>query len=169
MPFGAKLFQFRRIIRRGLVIERTIEAQPRSWSQPIFESAPAIPIARQPLILAICPTSDPTAPAAPDTTTVSPGFGWQMFQKSEVSRHPRHGPARPAPSRPERASDRVWAGPHRLRPAYSCQPQYPRTKSPGASSLLRDSTTRPTVPPTIMSPTFTGSAYVLTPVIRPRM
>ena len=31
-----------------------------------------MPMARQPLILAICPTTEPVAPAAPETTTVSP-------------------------------------------------------------------------------------------------
>lgn len=38
---------------------------------------------RLPLIFAICPTRLPTAPAAPDTTTVSPSFGWQ------ISRNPK--------------------------------------------------------------------------------
>ena len=37
---------------------------------------PAMPTTRQPLILAIWPTVWPTAPAAPETTTVSPAFGW---------------------------------------------------------------------------------------------
>ena len=34
-----------------------------------------MPTVRQPLIRAICPTTLPTAPAAPDTTTVWPGSG----------------------------------------------------------------------------------------------
>ena len=34
-----------------------------------------MPITRQPIIFAICPTIAPTAPEAADTTTVSPGFG----------------------------------------------------------------------------------------------
>ena len=34
-----------------------------------------MPIVRQPWILAIWPTSEPTAPAAAVTTTVSPGLG----------------------------------------------------------------------------------------------
>jgi len=37
-----------------------------------------MPTARQPLSFAIWPTALPTAPEAADTTTVSPGFGWQM-------------------------------------------------------------------------------------------
>ena len=35
---------------------------------------PAMPMTWQPLILAICPATLPTAPAAPDTTTVSPSL-----------------------------------------------------------------------------------------------
>src|SRR4029077_16699599 len=35
-----------------------------------------MPTARQPLILAIWPTTMPVAPAAPETTTVSPALGW---------------------------------------------------------------------------------------------
>ncbi len=40
-----------------------------------FSGPPAIPTARQPLIRAIWPATLPTAPAAPDTTTVCPGSG----------------------------------------------------------------------------------------------
>jgi len=40
-----------------------------------FSGPPAMPMTRPaPLILAICPAMLPTAPAAPDTTTVSPSF-----------------------------------------------------------------------------------------------
>jgi len=34
-----------------------------------------MPTTLQPMILPICPATDPTAPAAPDTTTGSPSFG----------------------------------------------------------------------------------------------
>ena len=34
-----------------------------------------MPTARAPLIFAICPTAEPTAPEAADTTTVSPARG----------------------------------------------------------------------------------------------
>jgi hypothetical protein len=33
------------------------------------------------LILAICPTTEPTAPDAAATTTVSPGFGWPISSR----------------------------------------------------------------------------------------
>ena len=42
-----------------------------------------LPTTLQPLILAIWPTMDPTAPAAPVTTSVSPSLGWQ------ISRNPK--------------------------------------------------------------------------------
>jgi hypothetical protein len=44
----------------------------------VFTGPPAMPTVRQLLILAIWPTAAPTAPAAVDTTTVSPGFGAPM-------------------------------------------------------------------------------------------
>src|ERR1700692_2642612 len=40
-----------------------------------------MPTARAPLILAICPTAEPTAPEAAETTTVSPGLGWPMSSR----------------------------------------------------------------------------------------
>src|SRR6516165_7721967 len=43
-----------------------------------FSGPPAIPTTRAPAILAIWPATDPVAPAAADTTTVSPGWGRPM-------------------------------------------------------------------------------------------
>lgn len=43
-----------------------------------FCGPPAMPTTRAPAILAICPATDPVAPAAADTTTVSPGCGRPM-------------------------------------------------------------------------------------------
>jgi hypothetical protein len=48
----------------------------RHWR--FFSAPPAIPTARQPSSPAIWPTADPTAPAAEDTTTVSPAFAAQL-------------------------------------------------------------------------------------------
>src|SRR6266850_6793833 len=45
-------------------------------SQSHFSLLPAVPMTRQPLILAIWPATEPVAPAAPDTTTVSPALTW---------------------------------------------------------------------------------------------
>ena len=39
-----------------------------------FSGPPAIPITVQPFILAICPTTEPTAPAPPETKTTSPSL-----------------------------------------------------------------------------------------------
>src|ERR1700675_332482 len=46
-----------------------------STSHLHFSAPPAMPTARQPWIFAIWPTMDPVAPAAPETTTVSPALG----------------------------------------------------------------------------------------------
>src|ERR1700759_2896397 len=43
-------------------------------SQAHLSLPPAVPMTRQPLILAIWPATEPVAPAAPDTTTVSPAL-----------------------------------------------------------------------------------------------
>ena len=53
-----------------------------------------MPMARQPLILAIWPTTLPTAPAAPETTTVSPAFS------RPVSSRPKYAVSPVIPSAP---------------------------------------------------------------------
>ena len=54
-----------------------------------------MPTTRIPWIFPICPTSDPTAPAAADTTSVSPSFGWPIW------RRPNHAVRPMWPSRPK--------------------------------------------------------------------
>src|SRR5262249_27889419 len=54
------------------MVDTSIETQ---LAKRHFSVPPAIPTAWHPLILTICPTTDPTAPEAAATTTVSPGFG----------------------------------------------------------------------------------------------
>lgn len=49
---------------------------------------PAEPTTWQPLILVICPTSEPTAPAAPETKTVSPDLGWPMSRRPKYAAGP---------------------------------------------------------------------------------
>ena len=61
------------------------------FSQLHFSSLPAIPTTRQPLILAIWHTIEPTAPAAAETTTVSPFFGCPMSRKPKYA----VGPVKP--------------------------------------------------------------------------
>ncbi len=53
-----------------------------------FSAPPAMPTARQPLILAIWPTTAPTAPAAAETTTVSPALGCADVEQTKIRRHP---------------------------------------------------------------------------------
>ena len=48
-----------------------------------FSGPPAMPMTRQPLILAICPATLPTAPAAPDTTTVSPSLAFPVSSSAK--------------------------------------------------------------------------------------
>ena len=51
----------------------------------------------------------------------------------------------------------------------SHQPRRDVTQSPGAKASWRESTTRPTAPPSIGSPTSNGPTYVRMPVMRLRM
>src|ERR1022692_77940 len=110
-----------------------------------------MPMTRQRLILAICPTSDPTAPAAPDTTTVSPACGRQ------ISSSPKYA-VRPGIPRTYNADEMgpaagsIWRNDLPGAAAYSCQPSMPSTVSPAEWRGSFDSTTRPTTPPTITSP-----------------
>ena len=56
-----------------------------------------MPTTRAPARLASCPATEPTAPDAADTTTVSPFFGWQ------ISVTPRYAVAPGMPSTPRYA------------------------------------------------------------------
>src|SRR3954466_15235008 len=104
-----------------------------------------MPTARQPFSLAICPTTLPTAPDAADTTTVSPGFGWQMSSK------PTHAVTPGMPITPRYAESGTRLASTLLRPLpsdtpYCCQPNWPTTLSPGLKFGFFDSTTSPAVP-----------------------
>jgi NADPH-dependent curcumin reductase CurA len=50
-----------------------------------FESFPTIPITRQPISFAICPTIEPTAPDAAEITMVSPGLGLHTSVKPKYA------------------------------------------------------------------------------------
>ncbi|MDR8937969.1 hypothetical protein FEP65_04879 [Burkholderia multivorans] len=52
---------------------------------------------------------------------------------------------------------------------YSCQPNWPTTRSPTAKSGWRDSITSPAVPPIITSLSGCGGAYDFASFMRPRM
>ena len=53
--------------------------------------------------------------------------------------------------------------------AWDCQPAEPCTTSPFARPGYFDSSTSPTVAPTITCPSSTDCAYDLVPLMRPRM
>src|SRR5437763_740543 len=68
------------------------------------------------------PTNMPTAPAAPDTTTVSPGLGWQM------SSSPKYAVMPVMPSVPRNSGSGATLGSTLVTPwpfeiAYSCTPK----------------------------------------------
>ena len=113
---------------------------------------PAMPITRQPLILAICPTTEPVAPAAPETTTVSAAFG------SPISSNPKKAVIPVVPSAEIASSGGVPTGTFwKFGPAaHSCQPVKPLTRSPGTKPSRFDSTTSPIADPRITSPMPTG-------------
>src|SRR3954471_22454524 len=121
-----------------------------------------------PFSFASWPTSEPTAPAAPETNTVSPGLN------SADSSRPEYA-VRPGMPRTPRYVDSGAAAPSTLtyRPASSTawvrQPAWCSTWSPGFTSSTWDSTTSPTAPPDMTSPTSNGGAYDLTSRMRPRM
>src|SRR3954471_24031915 len=127
-----------------------------------------MPTARQPLILASWPTTLPTAPEAAETTTVSPALGWQ------ISSRPTHAVTPGIPSTPRYAESGTRLASTLLSPLpsdtpYCCQPNMPSTVSPVANLAFFDSTTSPTVPPIITSPSSCLAAYDLPSFIRPRM
>src|SRR5437762_1484297 len=83
-----------------------------------------MPTARQPLILAICPTTLPTDPAAPDTTTVCPGSG------RPTSSSPKYAVRPLMPSTP-RCTGAGAGGQSELRVDESCHGEYGRDIEPG--------------------------------------
>ena len=114
-----------------------------------------MPITVQPLIFATWPTTEPTAPAAPDTTTTSPGFA------SPTSSSPKYAviPGMPSVERKTGSGARRWStfvSSFSLRIAYSCTPRLPTTWSPGLKRRLFEATTAPTPPARITSSRATG-------------
>ena len=126
-----------------------------------LSSLPAIPITVAPLSFAICPTTLPVAPAAPDTTTNSPGLG------SPMRRRPKYA-VRPVNPSTERASMALRRGPSpvsgtgsvcllALRTAYSVQPALlVRTSWPGLWDGDFEAMMRPTLLPRMVSSIWTG-------------
>ena len=107
------------------------------------------------MILAICPATLPTAPAAPDTTTVSPSFSLP------VSSRPKYAVSPVIPSAPRYvdgpASEvSILITPWPSDTAYSCTPNAPYTSSPTAKPGCAEAVTRPTAPARMTAPISTG-------------
>ncbi|MFY0526146.1 hypothetical protein ACN28I_24365 [Archangium gephyra] len=105
--------------------------------------------------LAICPTTVPTAPAAPETTTVLPGCGLPM------SSSPKYAVMPGMPSVPRYTGSAAklvstLVTPLPLESAYSCTPKVPETWSPTAKPGCLLAMTRPTAPARMTSPMPTG-------------
>src|SRR5687767_1151133 len=127
-----------------------------------------MPTARSPLIFAIWPTTEPTAPVAAATTSVSPVFGWPM------SSVPTYAVSPGMPSTPSAYEGRGMRGSSLKRPEpfdtwYSCQPLNDDTRSPSLNFGLRVPITRETVPPIMTSPRPVDAAYDGPSLMRPRM
>src|SRR3954470_8330521 len=123
-----------------------------------------MPTTLQPWILAIGPTALPTAPAAPDTTTVLPATGLPTSSRPKYAVRPGmpsvlsitgSGPS-PGDSRAS-----IGMSPSPLVIAYSCRPNVPSTFTPGENPGCFDSITRPIAPARITSPIATGRMYDL--------
>ena len=129
-------------------------------SQATFSGLPALPITEPaPRSRANWPTRLPTAPAAPETKTSSPGAN------SATRNSPAYAVSPGMPRTP-----RWWVGetPSELgqhpdlggrgRSATSRHAASASTSAPTGTASDRDSTTRPTAPPCITSPTSQGGA-----------
>ena len=139
---GAQLAQAR-VDVLALVVDGGVEAAPPSTSQSHFSLPPAMPTTRHPLIRAIWPATEPVAPAAPDTTTVSPAFGLPTSSSPKYAVMP--GDAERAQRELERARRAAaWSAARRRRPAdrvvLPAEHAHAR-RSPSAKRGLRDFTT----------------------------
>ena len=131
-----------------------------------------MPTARQPWILAIWPTTLPTAPAAPDTTTVLPATGLPMSSRPKYAVRPGMPSVLSitgSGTSPGDSRGSIGVTPSPLEIAYSCRPNVPRTCVPTASCGCFDSTTLPIAPARITSPIATGRMYDLPSFIQPRI
>src|SRR5262249_47663220 len=116
-----------------------------------------MPTARQPCSLASWPTTEPTAPDAAETTTVSPALGLPICIR------PHHAVMPGMPSTDKAADNGAALGSSLVTmapfdTAKLCQPEYSATKSPSLNLGFFDFTTWPTVPPTMASPRLTLAA-----------
>src|SRR5215472_12116009 len=111
-----------------------------------LSSVPAVPTTRQPRILPICTTREPVAPAAPETTSVSPPLGLP------ISLRP-YQPVKPGTPRTPRNTDggatarSMTSTPSPSDTKCSRQPRLLTTSAPTGNFELCDVTTSPTARP----------------------
>jgi hypothetical protein len=117
-----------------------------------FSSPPAMPTTRQSCTFAICPTMDPTAPAAADTTTVSPR------SSAPTSRRPKYAvmPVMPSAPRYTGSAAATLNAPAPSETTYSWTPNIPVRWSPGAKSGWLEATTSTSEPARMTPPIPTG-------------
>ena len=123
-------------------------------------SPPAMPIARQPVVFANCPTTLPTAPLAAETRTVSPALGSQMRLR------PYHAVTPGMPTTPRYADMRHARGVHLPQVAAVGQPVFlpageAHDRIAHGNAALLEATTTPAVPPSIVSPIVCGGGVGL--------
>ena len=153
--------------------DRPCSRRPRRTRTAPAPAPPSRPTRREPttrdapLSLAICPTIDPTAPAAPDTNTTSPGCIGAICSSPRCAVNPVR------PSTPRYADSGTPSSTTRNCAASPCATsRHPRscvTAAPTGTSADVDSTTRPTAPPVIVASSANGATYDSASFIRPRM
>ena len=112
-----------------------------------------MPTARHPLILAICPTTEPTAPDAAATTTVSPAFGWPISRRPDIGRHARHAEhAERSRDRRRRRIELAQAGAVRQRIVLPAAIARARCRRPRISDCATRRPRRPCRPPSSRRP-----------------
>src|SRR5881397_3196385 len=126
-----------------------------------------MPTVRQPASFASCPAICPTAPAAAETTTVSPGRGLPMSNSPKYAVNPVR-PIACSASVGGSSTGGTWRSVPARAVAYSCQPSCPTTRSPALKRRSLLSTTSPRFTDVMTSPTSSDLAYERASLIRPR-
>src|SRR3989454_4425771 len=103
----------------------------------------------------------------PETTTVSPGRGLPMSNSPKYAVNPVR-PIACSASVGGSSTAGTWRSVPARAVAYSCQPSWPTTRSPGLKRGSLLSTTSPRFTDVMTSPTSSDLAYVRVSLIRPR-
>ena len=119
-----------------------------------------MPTTRAPARLANCPATEPTAPDAAETTTVSPGFGWQISANPAIGRGARHARANAEDRRRQRRHLTPQLNQTFTRREAMCLPaaRADHDVAQARSVSRADAITSPTVSPVITSPIWIATA-----------